>query len=74
MTQYTEAGNSNRMEKYAFEKLLGEWKFPKLQQITMPKSKSGAWEKIAKILVTSLIYSMPVETWLKQVRKTHVLL
>ena len=31
VTQYTEAGNSNRMEKYAFEKLLGEMK---ISQIT----------------------------------------
>ena len=36
VTQCTEAGNSNRMEKYAFEKLLGEMQNNeiKISQIT----------------------------------------
>ena len=76
--QCTTAGNLDRMEKNAFEKLLGEIQnnkkiFPKLQQIVMPKSKS-AWQKITKILITSLIYGMYVKKscfimngWIKSV-------
>ena len=46
----------------AFEKLLGEMqnneiRFPILKQIAMFKSKS-TWEKIRKLLITSLIYGI----------------
>ena len=55
------------MEKYVFEKLLGEMQNNKIKifkatTVAMSKSKS-AWEKITKILITSLIYGMSLKTW-----------
>ena len=64
--QCTEAGNSNRMEKYAFKKLLDEMQYKeiKISQITTDRHVQikRCIRENYKDIITNLIHGMSVKT------------
>ena len=74
VTQFTECGNSNRMEKYSFQKVLHgmEARDINIKQITTDRHvqiKKNMRDKSAPISVISLTFGMFAKTFVKSCQK-----